>query len=308
MMDLKNDIISIVITTYKRRPDEIKRTVYSVLNQTYFNLEIIIVDDSPKEYEYREQVKDFCLSINDSRIIYIQHEKNMGACVARNTGLNHARGKYISFLDDDDEYLPERIEKMKMVIESNPDISLVYSDANIIKSDGYKEKIAGSFFKGNKQYRGYVYDELMCGNFIGSTSLGMMRVSSLKKIGGFDPNLVASQDWDVWIRISKIGRVEFINDKLVNYFIHPGIRISNNIGRRIQGLKQLNEKNKEYLNRHKEAFICRKKFELRLNVLNSDLKGAFKCYKLLCNEQPFNIIDNIITLKTFGRFFLKKKE
>ena len=105
-----NELVSAVIITYKRKPEIVKRALESVLSQTYRPLEIIVVDDSPCDYELRSQVRETVESFNEE-ICYIQHEKNCGACVARNTGLKRAHGKYIAFLDDDDEWVSDKIEK-----------------------------------------------------------------------------------------------------------------------------------------------------------------------------------------------------
>ncbi|MCI8527870.1 MAG: glycosyltransferase [Lachnospiraceae bacterium] len=305
-MGQNNDLVSVIITTYKRTVQDIRKAIYSVLNQTYSTLEIIIVDDSPNDYPYRNHIKEFCKAINDTRIIYIQHTSNLGACAARNTGIAHSHGIYISFLDDDDEYLANRIELMIDVIKQDKKIVLVYCNANIIELDS--GKVIGKFFKENKQYRGDVFDKIMASNFIGSTSLGMVRAEALKKINGFDPSMVASQDWDVWIRLSKIGKVDYLSEALVNYYIHSGIRISNNINNRIAGLIHLNEKCSEELSKNKVAATARKKFELHLHVMNSDIQSALRCYKELWKLQPTKVLDNIIAVKSFGRFMLKKKE
>ena len=305
-MGQNSDLVSVIITTYKRTVQQLSRAVYSVLNQTYPTLEIIIVDDSPCDYAYRNQIKEFCESINDTRVIYLQHTSNLGACAARNTGIAYSHGTYISFLDDDDEYLPHRIELMIDVVKKDKKFVLVYCNANIIEMDS--GKVIGEFFKPKKQYRGDVFDKIMACNFIGSTSLGMVRAQALKKVNGFDPAMVASQDWDVWIRLAKIGKFEYLSEPLVNYYIHSGIRISNNINNRIAGLIQLNEKCADELSKNIVAAIERKKFELHLYVMNKDIESAVRCYKELCKLQPTRIFDNIFALKSFGRLLLKKKE
>lgn len=302
----QSDLISVVITSYMRKVDEIKKAVQSVIKQTYKNLEIIIVDDSPNCYEFRDEVKKFCISLDDSRIVYIQHERNMGACAARNTGIGYSHGKYISFLDDDDEYLESRIEKMVGIIRNSSKVVLVYCNANII--DGENLKLLGSAFDGNKQYRGNILDKIMGGNFIGSTSIGLVSSEAMRCINGFDPLLVASQDWDVWIRLSEIGLVDYIDEPLVNYYIHSGVRISNNIDRRIEGLKYLNQKNLGYLSTHSDALVQRLRFELRLNALAGNIMNAWKNYLAIWKTQPTRIIENIGAAKSFGRLILKKSE
>ena len=102
--------VTAIVTTYKREPEIVKRAVKSVLNQTYKGIKVVVVDDSPASYDLREKVKLEVCRLN-SDIMYIQHEQNMGACVARNTGLKYADTEYVAFLDDDDEWVETKIEK-----------------------------------------------------------------------------------------------------------------------------------------------------------------------------------------------------
>ena len=99
-----DELVTVVITTYKRPPEIVNRAIQSVLMQTYPHIELIVVDDSPADYELREETARLVTGIGGNTR-YIQHEKNLGACAARNTGLKHANGVYIAFLDDDDEWL-----------------------------------------------------------------------------------------------------------------------------------------------------------------------------------------------------------
>jgi len=103
-----SDLITAIIPTYKRPFKLLERALRSVLAQTYRNIEVVVVDDSPSTYQGRAEI---AANIHlDDRVTYIQHDAQKGACAARNTGLAHANGKYIAFLDDDDEWLPEKIE------------------------------------------------------------------------------------------------------------------------------------------------------------------------------------------------------
>lgn len=115
---MNKSLISVIVPTYKRKPEMIKRSVDSILAQTYSNMELIVVDDSPNDYQFREDVKLF-LNGYDNRIKYIQHEKNMGANIARNTGVDYSNGKYIAFLDDDDEWLPTNFKNSIKLFKTN---------------------------------------------------------------------------------------------------------------------------------------------------------------------------------------------
>lgn len=295
-------VVSVVITTYKRNVEDIVPSIDSVRYQTYKNIELIVVDDSPESFEGRNNVSTFFSDLTDERVKYIQHEKNMGACVARNTGLANSCGEYIAFLDDDDIWLPNKVEmQLKKFVDEK--VGLVYCDAVIIDANGSIRK----WFGRNKPIRGKVYDQLMCSNFIGSTSFPMMRRSVIEDVGGFDPEMEASQDWDTWIRITKHCEVDYVNEALVKYIIHPGERISNSAEKRIRALKRLNSKNEQYLSNHPIAAYKRKSYEMRLNVLAENSKEALASYFEAIKMRPFSIIDNIMLAKAFGRIFFPDK-
>ena len=108
------ELISVIITTYKRNPEILKRAIDSVVAQTYENLELIIVDDSPESYELRDAVKGMVLAIEDKRVIYHQHKVNKGVCAARNTGIELSSGEYLAFLDDDDAWLLDKFTQQRI--------------------------------------------------------------------------------------------------------------------------------------------------------------------------------------------------
>ena len=105
------ELVTAIITTHKREPEIVERALKSILAQTYKNIEIIVVDDSPESFESRKAVKDSVTRYTNQNVKYVQHDECKGACAARNTGLYMAKGEYVAFLDDDDEWLPEKIEK-----------------------------------------------------------------------------------------------------------------------------------------------------------------------------------------------------
>ncbi len=301
-----NPLVSVIITTYKRKVEIISIAIQSILNQTYKNLELIVVDDSPCDYVERKNVKKYCESINDSRIKYIQHKSNKGACAARNTGINNSNGEFVCFLDDDDQYLPNKIEKMIPVLLKNDENVLVYCDISMYQNGKYRKK----YSEIQTPQKGYVYDKIMAVNFIGPTSIALMRMSAVKKAGCFDTEMEASQDWDLWIRISQFGKIDYIDEVLFNYYSDAGAsndRISNDTMRRIRALQHLNVKNMDYLLKNKDAYAARKEYEMRMNISINHIKDAIKCYFSVIKYRPKTILKNIILLKAFGRIVFKKK-
>ena len=161
--------VTAVITTYKRSVAMVERALLSVINQTYRPIEVIVVDDSPMDYAERGAVGDMVKKYADAGVIYVETEGNLGACAARNIGLSMAKGEYIAFLDDDDEWLPEKIEKQTALFISD-DIALVYCGSYTVYDDSGK-----SIERKMKRHKGFVHDELMLKNFIARISPDVLR-------------------------------------------------------------------------------------------------------------------------------------
>ena len=181
------ELVSAVIITYNRPLEILRRAVLSVLHQTYSPMELIVVNDCPDNRELSERIRQM-LSQLDSGIVYLVHEKNMGACAARNTGLAAAKGTFIGFLDDDDEWLPEKTEKQ--VARMGDGVALVGCDSYRVTGDGIR----------------YHHPTMPCAdpvsailrtNFVGSTSFPLLRTACVRAVGGFDVNVKSCQDYDL---------------------------------------------------------------------------------------------------------------
>ncbi len=215
--------VSVIIPTYNR-PELLRRAVRSVLNQSFEDFEVIIVDDaSPID------IKSIVESFNDNRVKYIRHRTNLGAPVARNNGIKRARGKFIAFLDDDDEWLPERLEvQIYKFEELDNEFGVVYGGFYYISQE--TGKIIGQRLP---RLRGNVYRELLKENFIGSPTL-LIRKECFKKAGLFDKKLTSSQDWDMWLRIAKYYKFDYVSKVVAKYYVH-GKQISFNMEKYLNG-------------------------------------------------------------------------
>ncbi len=243
---MKN-MISIVMTTCKREPQIVERAVRSIAAQTYKEWELIVIDDSPNDYEYRNEVKTCVFSVINHKLEYVCNAENKGACYSRNIGLAKAKGNYLAYLDDDDEWLPEKLEKQVAVLENNDSqTALVYGP--YYKIEEGKDGRQLILLEGKS---GIVYDALMeNGNFIGGMSMPLLRTSCVKAVGGFDEFMQSAQDIDLWMRISKKYKVVYLEEPLVYYYFHAGEQITKNPQKKIAGLERLIEKNNEYLEKH----------------------------------------------------------
>lgn len=119
-------LISVIVPTYKRESFFLVRSIDSILGQTYENFEIIIVDDNanPENKDYKKEVKLLIKKYNTNKIVYLENKENIGGSLSRNVGIRAAKGEYITFLDDDDKYLPEKLRRqVKMMMKNNWDMS-----------------------------------------------------------------------------------------------------------------------------------------------------------------------------------------
>jgi len=186
-----NKKVSVVIPTYKRNIKYLSRAVNSVINQTYKNIEVIVIDDSPCEYKDRSSIANYMKSIASNKIIYYQNKNNIGASLSRNKGLELASGDYITFLDDDDEYLPEKIEKqITFMVSTDCDMSfsnmIMYNDANkIVEIRKYKDI---NSLKKNELLKYHILYHLT------GTPTFMYKSEKLREIGGFK-NVVIGEEF-----------------------------------------------------------------------------------------------------------------
>lgn len=204
-------MISVIIPTYNRE-NVILESVQSVLNQTYKNIEVIVVDDNSNDGTH-EIIK----KINDNRLRYYRLDRNFGANYARNFGIKKSKGNYIAFQDSDDIWYNTKLEKQIFLLNSLPsEYAMVFCS---LKKDYGKDRIIP--VKKNKIYDGYLFKELKFQNFI-STQTILCEKSAIDKIGGFDNSLPALQDWDFVLKISKLYKIAHLKEVLVD------LRISKN--------------------------------------------------------------------------------
>ena len=189
----------------------IKKSIDSVLLQSYTNWELIIINDGSTDNTIY-----IVEQYNDSRI-KILNQTNQGVAQARNTGIFNSKGYYIAFLDSDDVWLENKLEVQIKFMVNNPNFILSYTDYYSFVNN---EKIIN-----NKQLLPFkiekIEDKLLVFNFI--PTLTVMVISPiLKKLKGFDINLFGPEDWELWIRISDLGDFYFIDQKLAMYREHVG--------------------------------------------------------------------------------------
>lgn len=228
--------VSAIITTFNRA-DYLKKAIESVIAQTFTDFELLILDNSSND-----NTEEVVRSFNDDRIRYIKHAP-MNISQARNLGVKEAKGQYVAFLDDDDEWLPTKIDQQvnKMAV-SDKDTVLVYGGFVRIDSEG-KE-----FYKCTPRLRGKVLKGLLwLDEFTGSASNPLIKRAVIERLGGFDENIVTGEDWEFYLRLTEKYEVDFINEPVIKIRHHSGPRLANK-------LKEYAEFEKYIVERYKYIF------------------------------------------------------
>jgi len=229
---------SVIITTHNRAT-LLVNAINSVLNQTFKDFEMLIVDDASKD-NTEEVVKSF----TDSRIRYIKilPEDSKGGNYARNLGIKEAKGKFIAFLDDDDEWLPEKLEKQLEVFAKDEKVGLVYTGIIYVYENKW-QRIRMAYPK-----RGNLSKDILIRNYFGPLSILMVKKKKLEEAGLFDIEMPAWQDYDMYIRLCQICEVDFVREPLLKYHHRTNIkRINSNLTKYEKANILINEKYKNLI-------------------------------------------------------------
>ena len=189
-------LISVIIPVYNGEKT-IRETIDSVLNQTYSNLEIIVINDGSLDLTL-----NVVYSIRDCRLKVFSYQ-NSGVSISRNRGIERASGQFISFLDADDIWTPEKLEEQLKALQTNPQASVAYSWVDYIDENG-------DFFRhGNHiTMNGNAYEKMLIQNILENGSNPLIRRQALINIGNFDQSLKFAEDWDMWLRLA--SRYNFV--------------------------------------------------------------------------------------------------
>jgi glycosyltransferase involved in cell wall biosynthesis len=212
--DLK---VSIVIPTFNR-PQLLDRLLNSITRQTFKDFEVIVIDDaSPVVEDYKKVVRKYQTKIK--RFRYLRMKDNSGAPQCRNKGILAAKYPLIALVDDDDDWLPRKLEKQLEIFSSDwKNVDLVYTWAYCIAKNGKKILL-------KPEFEGVTLNDIYKENFIPSPSV-LLKKDVLIQLKMFDPSFPSCQDWDLWIRLFQSGyKCRAVHDYLVNYYFG----MSNNI-------------------------------------------------------------------------------
>lgn len=227
---LDTPLISVVIPTFNREKI-LPRAIKSVLNQTYKNLELIIVDDGSTD-----NTDKIVRGFSDTRIRYYKQKLNRGGAAARNVGIKLSKGELISFQDSDDEWLPEKLERqVKKFNEVSDDVGVICCGYEFIY-ERTKEVVSKSI----PVEKGDVYKIMLTNNYTGPLAV-LMKAACLEKVGLFDEEMPCCHDWDLWIRVARHYKFDYVPNILAKAYIH-GEQLSTNLEIKIKGKEKILEK------------------------------------------------------------------
>ena len=234
------DLVTVIIPTYKRS-DKIERAIKSAINQTYKNIEIIVIDDNANFPEEREKTKKIVSKYE--KIKFIENEENLGGALTRNVGIDNAKGKYIAFLDDDDEFISNKIEKqMELMKQKEKDgikVGMIYCYKNLIGTNGKTAFIGKINFEGK-----CLYEHMQ--QCIETTSTWLCPKAILIEVGKFE-NVKAHQDNILLMKILASGyEIYRVPEILLNFYMHDGNGITKKNKNYIEYTKTLIEYKKKY--------------------------------------------------------------
>lgn len=256
------ELVSVIMPTYKRSIF-LERALLSLINQTYKNIEIVIVDDNSEFLEDRIKTREVLNKFKDDlRIVTIENKVNLGGSLSRNEGIKLAKGKYITFLDDDDEYELNKIEKqIKFYKYKFKDKKgFIYCQAGLYDEKNNKIGCTKAYVDGNKEM---MYQSMYGG--ISTTPTLFMEKDILLDVNGFE-KLDCGQEWYLVLKILlKNYEGYHMKDELLRYYQHSEERITTNYIKKYNGEKYLYEIKKEHIKKFTEDI--QKDMHYNINIM-----------------------------------------
>jgi glycosyltransferase involved in cell wall biosynthesis len=216
--------VSVIIPTYNRE-NFITKAIDSVMAQTYRNVEVVVIDDGSTD-------NTFSLVGQYGKTVTYFYQENRGIAGARNAGIRKSNGDYIAFLDSDDYWVPEKLERQMELFQKHPEYGMVASQCASVL-------LNGSFRSKNRQGKsGWVFIDLFMKNFIRTSSAVITR-ECIDTVGLFDEGLTECEEYDLWLRIAAKYPVGFINESLAVYTDNPHGTCMDSLAGRLLRLKVL---------------------------------------------------------------------
>jgi len=260
--------VSVIIPAFNAS-QFISQAIESVLSQTFKDYELIVVDDGSTD-----ETAALVLRYGE-RLRYV-YQKNQGLSSARNTGIVKASGELLAFLDADDYWDRKKLEHQTDLLDRTPGTGVVYTALKVVDQDdhGIEERRCS--------LRGHLLSSLLTENCV-TPSSALVRRECLEKVGTFDENLSASEDWDLWLRIAPFYSFDFIDLPLTFYRVHAGsmhkdlARMERNVFQVLDKLFKRETGNQEVMVRRREI-LAKHSLDFALNYfIERDCRNAQRC-------------------------------
>ena len=249
--------VSIIIPTYNRA-DVLITSIQSVLQQTYTDFELLIVDDGSTD-----NTDIMVESLRDNRIRYLKIPENKGVAAARNEGIRQARYAYIAFQDSDDYWKPDKLEKQMTFLTTKPETGLLYCPYECQKADGTPLLVPDQNIP-SEEKQGNIYRYMLLRNTIGTPGV-LVRRQCLEKSGLFCESLTCLEDWELFLRIARDNEIAFQDEPMVRVNLSTD-GVSHNISGYYEARCYM-------LAKHKEALL---RFGIFQDVTKDILESAEK--------------------------------
>ncbi|HEX8644097.1 MAG TPA: glycosyltransferase [Allosphingosinicella sp.] len=283
---MEEPLVSAILPVFDRA-GSVARAIESVLAQTYQPIELILVDDGSTDgtAEVLERYRD------RARLL---RQDNRGAYAARNLALRHASGELVAFIDSDDAWLPDKLERQVPLMR--PGVGLVYGDIDILTApDDAAARATRTGFEMVRPCRGAVLECFARGNFV-PTCTALVRRSALEEIGGFSEESRISADYLAWFRIARRHRFDFVDAPVALYTRHRA-GISNDLGRslaaRIALFRSERERTADPATRR---VLDRLLFNLGLHLALAAIRGRARSV-----ERPLRLAREAVATMDLGR-------
>ena len=303
---ISTPLVSVITPVYNREKYLVK-CIESILNQTYENFEFIIIDDNSSDLTVNI-IKDYLL--RDSRIKFLENNKNLGATLSFNRGLDIAKGKYIARMDSDDISFPDRFKKQVDIFESWHDLEVLGTGAVLI--DHKENEIGRKQFPSNFKK---ISNIIKTGVPVFDPSV-MMRSSTLKEINGFDNRLAPADDYHLWLTLFKQKKIiSNIDDYLIKYRLHDSnlskVASREQLQKSFLALKIYNSNfsTDEFFNQKNHLDLT--SFEELLikywDGSNTNKEGSIRIIKEYFSSKEYKLKNNEIKVLILLKGLLKKK-
>ena len=236
---MEKEKVSIIIPTYNRAYS-IEKSIRSILEQTYREFELLIVDDGSSD-----NTQDVVNCIEDERIHYVQMPENKGVAAARNEGIRQAAYEYIAFQDSDDVWKPNKLEKQMQALIANPQAGMIYCAYEGHREDGNIVIIPDEQMPLHDK-QGDIYHKLLCRNTIGAPT-ALVRKECFLKAGLFYERMTCLEDWELFLRIAEVYEILFMEEAFVVVHMREG-GVSSNVAGYFEARCYM-------IARHKEALL-----------------------------------------------------